>query len=149
MRRLWRHTIWHTDAIPPEEWKWRKLKRVWLPLYDLIAIGAGVWASLFGSPVLHVLFHKTVIDTAGIVLAVVATICLLGVVFPRLWRWEIAGKVTLVSLLGSYAVAVMLFRTNPDPSAGFVVFILALSLPLPIFRLDLLGEEIKERREGH
>lgn len=147
MRRLFGATIWHPDAIPPDEWKFRWLKRVLLPVYDLVAIGAGIWAALLGSPVLHALFDEPVIDVLGYMLTAVATVCLLGVVFPRLWRWEIAGKVMLVGLLLAYAGAVVLFRTNPDPSSGFVAFIIVLALPLPIFRLTLLGEEIKERRE--
>lgn len=147
MRRLWRASIWHPDAMPPDEWKYRSLKRLWLPVYDLLAIGAGIWAALFGSPVLHELFDGPVIDAMGILLTAVATVCLLGVIFPPLWRWEICGKVLLVALLGAYAAAVVLFRTNPDPGSGFVAFVIVLSLPLPIFRLTLLGEEIKERRD--
>ncbi|KAB1891063.1 hypothetical protein F6W69_10730 [Microbacterium oxydans] len=147
MRRVWLASIWHPDAIPPDEWKYRSLKRVWLPVYDLIAIGAGIWAALFGSPVLHELFDEPVIDTMGTLLAIVATTCLLGVAFPHLWRWEICGKALLVALLAAYAAAVVLFRANPAASAGFVAFIIVLALPLPIFRLTLLGEEIKERRE--
>lgn len=148
MRRLWRASIWHPDAIPPDEWKYRSLKRFFLPVYDLLAVGAGIWAALFGSPVLHELFDGQVIDVMGVLLATVATVCLLGVAFPRMWKWEIAGKVVLVALLGAYAAAVVLFRTNPDPGSGFVAFVIVLSLPLPVFRLALLGEEIKERREG-
>lgn len=150
MRALWRASIWHPDAIPPEEWKYRSLKRVWLPVYDLVTIGAGIWATLFGSPVLYELFGEPVIDAMGMLLTLVAAICLFGVAFPRLWRWEIGGKALLVALLAAYAGAVVLFRANPAASAGFVAFIIVLALPLPSFRLILLGEEIKERREeGH
>lgn len=148
LRALWRASIWHPDAIPPDEWKYRSLKRVWLPVYDLLAIGAGIWATLFGSPVLHELFAEPVIDAMGVLLTLVAAVCLLGVILPRLWRWEICGKVLLVALLAAYAAAVVLFRTNPAPSSGFVAFVIVLALPLPIFRLTMLGEEIKERREG-
>lgn len=146
-KRIARASIWHPYAIPPEEWKFRSLKRVWLPLYDAVAFGAGLWAALFGSPILHRLFEEPVVDLMGSLLAVTAIICFLGVAFPRLWRWEIGGKVILVALLGAYASAVLLFRTSPDPGAAFVSFVILLSLPLPVFRLHLLGEEIKERRE--
>lgn len=148
LRPLWRHSIWHPDAIPPDEWKYRSLKRVWIPLYDIIAVGAGLWAFLFGSPILHRLFAEGVVDFAGGVFAVAAMVCLAGVSFPHLWRVEIVGKVVLVALLGTYAVCVALFRSNPDPSAGFICFILILALPLPLFRLTLLGEEIKDRHDG-
>lgn len=145
--RLARASIWHPDAIPPDEWKFRSLKRLWLPVYDAIVILAGVWATAYGSPILHRLFHENVIDAMGMTLTVSAIVCLLGLAFPSLWRVEIIGKVTLVALLGGYAIAVMLFRTNPDPSAGFITFVLLLALPLPLFRLNLLGEEIKDRRD--
>lgn len=42
--RLWRASIWAPGAIPPEEWKYRNLKRVALPVYDAIAVLAGVHA---------------------------------------------------------------------------------------------------------
>lgn len=148
LRALGRATIWHPDAISPDEWKYRDLKRVWLPAYDVLAICAGVWAALYGSPVLHELFDEPVIDAMGVLLVIVATVCLLGVIFPKLWRWEICGKVLLIALIAAYAAAVVLFRSNPAPQSGFVAFVIILALPLPIFRLTLLGEEIKERREG-
>lgn len=147
LRRIGRSSIWHPDAISPDEWKFRNLKRVWLPFYDLVAFGAGIWAAMFGSPLLRSLFDDPVIDVMGFGLAFVALVCFLGVAFPRLWKVEIVGKVVLMSLLGTYAFTVAVFRTNPDPSAGFVAFVLVLALPLPLFRLLLLGEEIKERRD--
>lgn len=145
LRRVWAETIWHPDALPPDEWKYRTLKRFWLPLYDLVALTAGLWAWTFGSPILHRLFHEEVVDVAGAVFALAALVCLAGITFPRLWRFELGGKITLVSLLGAYAFAVAVFRTNPDPSAAFVSFVLILAIPMPMFRLQLLGEEIKER----
>lgn len=148
LRRVGRATIWHPDAIDVDEYKFRSLKRVWLPLYDAVAIGAGLWAALYGSPILRSLFDGPVITSMGVGLMLIATVCLMGVVFPALWRWEIVGKVALVALLASYAAAVVWFRPNLEPATGFVAFIIALTLPLPVFRLSLLGEEIKERREG-
>lgn len=147
-KKLWEASIWHRDAIPPEEFKYRSLKRVWLPVYDLIVMGAGIWATIFGSPLLHRLFPDDVIDLMGVLLAAAAFVCLCGVSFPRLWRVEIMGKIILVALLAAYAASVALFRLDPDPSAGFVVLVLILALPLPLFVLTLRGEEIKERREG-
>ncbi|WP_424462858.1 hypothetical protein [Pseudoclavibacter helvolus] len=146
-RRLWRASVWHPDALPIEEFKFRSLKRVWLPLYDAAAFGAGLWAIVFGSPILHRLFHPDVIDLLGALLAVAAAVCFAGVAFPSLWRVEIAGKLVLLMLLAAYALTIIAFRTNPQPEALFVVFILVLGMPLPFFRLSLLGEEIKERRD--
>lgn len=144
-RRLWRASIWSTDAIPADEWKYRNLKRVWLPLYDLIAVFAGVQAILFGSTILNRLFPPTLVDVLGAVMTVVATVCFAGVSFPRLWAVEIVGKVMLVGLVAGYVTTILLFSENPGPNL-FVVGMLTFGLPLAFFRLNLLGEELKERR---
>jgi hypothetical protein len=148
LRKFWRRSIWHPDSLPPEEWKYRWLKRIWLPAYDLLAIGAGIWAAAFGSPVLHRLLGENAfaMDALGIAFAIIATVCLAGVSFPGLYRLEIAGKAALVGLLGAYAGAVVLFNANGDITSWFVAFVILMTLPLPLFRLNLLGEEIKERR---
>lgn len=145
-KRLWRATIWHRDAIPPEEHKYRQLKRVYLPLYDGILVAAGLWATAYGSPVLHRLFSDDTVDVMGMALAVAGMVCFSGIAIPSFWLIEFIGKTVVIMLLGGYAGAVTLFRTNPDPSAGFIVFILALGLIPPFIRLTILGEEIKERR---
>lgn len=146
LRALWRASIWHPDALPPDEWKYRSIKRVWLPLYDLIVIGAGLWATAFGSPLLHRLFDESVVDVAGIGLAIAGMVCLMGVIFPAFWAVELLGKLAVLFLLAIYGACVAVFPTRPDPSAGFVVFILALGIIPPLIRLSILGEELKERR---
>ncbi|RKE60473.1 hypothetical protein [Microbacterium sp. AG238] len=143
--RLYRASIWHPDAIPPDEWKYRNLKRVWLPIYDLIAIFAGIQAVLFGSTILDRLFHPELVDLLGITMATIATVCLAGVAFPSLWRVEIIGKVLLVGLVAGYITSILLFSQRPEPNL-FVVGMLTFGLPLAFFRLNLLGEEMKERR---
>lgn len=145
MRAFWRETIWHPDAIPLDEWKYRNLKRVWLPVYDAIAIAAGVQAIIFGSTLLNRMFPPEIVDAFGIAMVLIATVCLFGVVFPRLWRVEIVGKVLLVGLIAGYVTTILLFSDNPGPNL-FVVGMLSFGLPLAFFRLSLLGEEYKERR---
>lgn len=147
-RHLWRRTIWHPRAIPPEEWKFRNLKRVWLPIYDLIAIWAGVQAVAYGSSILNRLFPPSLVDVLGVALAVAATVCLAGVIFPHLWKVEIVGKVLLVGLIAGYITMILLFGENPGPNL-FVVGMLTFGLPLAFFRLSLLGEEWKERKAGN
>ncbi|MEV8023410.1 hypothetical protein [Microbacterium sp. NPDC080220] len=147
IRRLWRASIWHPDAIPPIEWKYRNLKRLWLPVYDLIAIWAGVQAVLFGSSLLNRLFPALFVDTVGMVFTVAAFAALLGVAFPRLWAVEIFAKLVLVALVAGYVAAILLFSKTPEPNT-FVVGMLGWGLPLALFRLHMLGEEIKERRES-
>ena len=145
---LYERSIWHPSAIDPEEWKFRSLMRLWLPLYDLLAIGAGLWAAWFGSPILHRLFPESnTVDVLGYALAVIATACLVGVSFPRMPRVETIGKSLLIGLLTSYAGAIAIFNASGDITSWFVVFIVLMVLPLPLYRLSMLGEEKKERRE--
>ena len=145
--RLWRASIWHPEAIPPDEWKFRNLKRVWLPLYDLIAVFAGVQAVLFGSDLLNRIFDPVAVYLLGGVFITVSLTCLYGVSFPRAWAVEIVGKVILVGMIAGYITAILFFARPPGPSL-FVVGMLAFGLPLAMFRLNLLGEELKERRRA-
>lgn len=145
LSRIAAASIWHPDAIAPDEWKYRNLKRVWLPAYDVIAILAGIIAILQGSPLLNRLFTPLLVDAFGGCLAVVAAVCLAGVAFPRLWVVELVGKIILVALVAAYAATILIFPSTPLPN-HFVVLMLAFSVPLPLFRLNLLGEEHKERR---
>lgn len=148
LHRLWELSIWHPTAIEPDEWKFRNLMRVWLPIYDFLGIFAGLWAAGFGSPILHRLFPDGyTIDILGYALALISGVCMLGVVFPRIPRVETVGKMLLVGLLGSYAAAIGIFNASGEITSWFVVFIVLMVLPLPLFRLGMLGEEKKERRE--
>ena len=145
MRRLWRASIWHPAAIAPDEFKYRTLKRVWLPLYDLIAVYAGIQVILYGSRLLNEMFSDGWVDAFGAIFTMVAVVCLVSVSFPRLWGVEIIGKVLLVSLIAAYITMIVFFSTAPQPQF-FVAAMLAFGLPLALFRLNLLGEEIKQRR---
>lgn len=143
LRRLWRATIWSRGAIPASEWKYRNLKRVWLPVYDAIAIVAG-WAAMeFGSRLLFRIFDAELVDSVAGVYAAVAAVCLLGVSIPRLALVEVLGKVALVGLIAGYIAAIIFYSKNPpgEPPPWFIVSMLAGLLPMPLFRLSLLGEE--------
>lgn len=150
IRRLWAASIWAPDAIPIGEWKYRHLERVWLPIYDVLAIWAGVDAVLFGSRLLYRLFDQNVVDLVGALFAVVGVMCLLGVVFPRLWAVEVVGKLILVGMVTAYAFAIVLYLppAQSEPPNFFVMRILSLALPLALFRLTVLGQEWKEHRTG-
>lgn len=145
LRRLWRASIWHPAAIDPAEFKYRNLKRIWLPVYDLIAVYAGINVVLHGSRLLNEMFTEGWVDAFGITFIMVALMCLVAVSFPRLWAVEIIGKVLLVSMIAAYITTIVFFSTAPQPQL-FVAAMLAFGLPLALFRLNLLGEEIKQRR---
>lgn len=145
LKKLFAASIWAPGSIAVDEWKYRNLKRVWLPLYDLIAIYAGIQAILYGSTILNRLFAPYVVDLLGVAMTVVATVCLAGVAFPRLWAVEMVGKTLLVALVAGYVTTILMFSESPAPNL-FVVGMLTWGLPLAFFRLNLLGEELKERR---
>jgi len=145
LRAIARASIWHHSAIPADEWKFRSIKRVWLPLYNAIMLGAGLWALWFGSPILKRLFPGELIDVAGLSLAAAAAVCLLGRAFPMLWPVEFFGKLAIAFLLGGYAGTVAFFRQDPDPSGGFVVFILAAAIIPCMIGVSIIAEEWKER----
>lgn len=147
INRLWELTIWHPAAIDPDEWESRSLRRFWLPLFDLMLAAAGLWAFTYGSPVLRVLFSEKVINVAELSLTLSATMCLIGVVFPRLLNVELVGKIILLSLLGGYVLSVALFRLNHDPSAVFICLILVAAMIFPMYRLNLIGEQIKNKKD--
>lgn len=153
-KNLLRHTVWNRSNIPLEDYKYRNLQRVWLPLYDVIAIYAGVMGVLFGSPVLGEVFdgdrHGVIdpVDLATGTFTVVAIACLVCVIHPRLWAFEIVAKVLLVGMIGAYIFSVIAFGVRD--AAGipnlFVTGMLAFGLPLAMFRLDLLGQDVAEHR---
>lgn len=145
---LFAASIWHSGAIPKDEWKYRHLKRVWLPVYDFVAMVSGTLAFYFGSRLLYSILDAALVDVVGILYATIAAVCLLGVAFPKLWGVEIAGKVILVGLIVGYIAAIGLYSDIPagDPPSWFIMAMLAGLLPMPMFRLGLLGEEQVVRR---
>ena len=146
--RLLAQTVWHRDGIPAEDWKYRRLVRLWLPLYDIVAVVTGLSGLLFGSPLLDKLFTEEVTNVFTGTFVVVATATLMTVIFPCLWRVEIAAKVLLVGLVTAYIFTILVYG-SPGPTGLpnlFVAGMLAFGLPFALFRLDLLGQDILERR---
>ena len=138
LQRVYRQTIWHPDAVPDAEFKYRNLRRIWLPLFDALSIWIGFLAVQYGSTLLNKMFPVVVIDIAGSIFTLAATLALVGVVFPRLFLAEIVGKVVMVSLLGTYSVVIWI--------SFFVAGMLMLPLILPFAVLQIRGEEIKQRK---
>jgi len=142
-----RQSVWHPEALPVEEFKYRHLKRVWLPLFDLISVLIGYLAFVYGSRLLNLLYPEWMIDSVSAVFIGAAVVALAGVSFPRLWLPEIVGKVIMLGLLGVYSATVWRSFSLGEVQSGFVAAMLMVPLILPLFRLQLLGEEIKQRRK--
>jgi hypothetical protein len=124
--RIKRLTVWHpinTDPLDDDRWT----VRVWLPLYDGLAILAGLIAFYIGSPLMNRLFPSWVVDWTAIVFAVAGVITFFGVVIPRLWRVEIGGKVLMSFLMTTYAMLVLTFPSRDGQTNAFVTVILIMA----------------------
>lgn len=150
LRAVGRASIWHPDAIPLREQKYRSLKRVWVPAYDLLAVCAGLAGVVYGSRLLDRLYGDYTDLVAGF-FALVAMVCLLGVAFPRHWKVAFVGTSILVGMVIAYAFAILV---SPSPEqllakeapSWFIFTMLLLTLPLPVFYLELLATEWADRR---
>lgn len=146
MRRLWRQTIWAKGAIPLEEWKYRSLKRVWLPLVDVLFILGGLSAVRFGVPAINEFFPDALVDQWGYSLSVVAVVCLVGVAFVRLWWLEAAAKCLLLGLMVMYIAALLTLTRAGEDSRGFVFVIATISVIILLVRLSIIASEWATRR---
>lgn len=141
------HSVWATGAIPPEEWKYRNLKRVVFPGIDLVLTAAGLTAFTRGIPAITEFYPVWVTTILASVLTTAGVVSFLGVSFPKLWPMELVGKVILLGILVIYfaSLFVLTFFANDD-SRSFVMYI-ALGFIIPIgWRMGIAGVEWQERR---
>jgi hypothetical protein len=143
--RILSQSIWAPDAIPEEEWKYRHLKRVFLPLFDVIAIYVGMRAILSGIPAITLLFGVQMDQFIAGTFTAAAFGALIGVAFPRLWVLEMIAKTGLVTAIGVYGLALFLLSTA-DEARAVVSGITTLAAILPGWRLTMLASEWGVRR---
>lgn len=146
LNALYRNSIWHPDALDPDDFKYRNLKRIWLPAIDLLSILVGILAMVYGSNVLNEMYPGAFLNTVSAIFICASSVALVGVAFPRLWVPEVAGKLVMLGLLGGYSTAVWVSFFQGNTGSGFVAAMLMYPLFFPLFRLQLLGEEVKQRR---
>lgn len=146
MRRLWRQTIWARDAIPLNERKYRSLKRIWLPIVDLLYILGGLSAARYGVPAINEFFTDEVVDLFGYSLSAAALVCLVGVAFVRLWWLEIAGKCVLLGQMATSVTALVILTRAGDDQRGFVFVIATIATVPLLIRLTIVADEWADRR---
>lgn len=147
-RRIGRASIWHNDAIPADEWKYRNFKRVVLPVYDLLVVFAGASAVIWGMPSFREIYPEPVVDAIGWLLITVATICLLGVSFPRLYLVEMFGKAILIGIITAYLIALFGLAIQGVGAREFVMVVVSMTMPVPVYRMGMLGTEYRDRKSG-
>lgn len=144
MRKLLAASIWAKGAIPADEYKYRQLKRVWLPFYDVLIFTAGVVGARYGIPAVEEFFPTGLTDTLSLTFAALGVLCLIGVGFPLMWRLEAAAKSAVIGLLLGYVLALVFLTGGGDPARGFVSVIAIMACIIPTFRLGILGYEKRE-----
>lgn len=145
LRRIYRITIWHPLAIPIDEFKYRNLRRVWMPLYAAIGIYSGWKAVTQGSPLMNMLFPADLVDILGVVFTVAAVVAFVGIVIPSLWLPATLALWVIVGMIGSYIATIAIYGPTENPN-DFVLGMLGFGLPSAFAYLNLLGEDWKERR---
>lgn len=124
--RFKRLTVWHPiNTDPDDDDRWTV--RVWLPMYDVLAILAGWVAFWIGSPLLNRLFPEWIVNATAAWFFLAGAVTLVGVVIPKLWRIEVAGKVTMSFLLTTYALLVLAFPTQEAQNNSFITIILIMA----------------------
>lgn len=147
LRRLWRASIWHPDAIPPEEGQAsRELKRFVLPIFDVLVIVMGFNAVRYGMPSFDLIYSEAVATVAAWVLLAAGVCALVGIAFPRLWVAETIGKIAMVAVLGGYAGALWALLMAGEWGRAFVAAGLTAIIVLPMWNLARLGRERQRRR---
>lgn len=124
--RFKRLTVWHpinTDPTDDDRWT----VRVWLPLYDALAILLGIIAYWIGSPILNRLFPDWVVNWVAVIFIFAGLVTMIGVIIPKLWRVEIGGKVVMSFLLTTYALLVLTFPSVEAQNNSFVTVILIMA----------------------
>ena len=145
-RKIYQESIWSHGRIPPEEWKYRNLKRVMFPVIDVLFIIAGFTALKHGVPAIDAIFPEPVVDIFGYAVSFCATVCLIGVSFPKLWTLEIFGKTTLLGVMTCYFLSLFVLTFSGDYDRGFVLLIAAVAMAPIVWRITLLGSEWQYRR---
>lgn len=140
IRKLFAQTVWAKDAIPDDEWTTRHLRRIILPIADLLFIAAGILAAVFGIPAMGEFFPDLIIDCAAYSLAALGVVCLVGVSFPKLWRIEVVGKSGIVGLLVGYSTSLLLLTAEGDDRRGFAIAISLVAALVPVTRLLMLSD---------
>jgi hypothetical protein len=146
--RIYAQTIWHPDAIPEKDREYASpLKRVFLPLFDVIAVLAGWNAIHSGIPAIENSVPDAAANAVGYLFSFAALAALVGTAFPRLWRVEYIGKLGLFAILGVYLLALRVIGATDNGARDFVGCVVGMAMILPLLSLYLLGRRRRVERQ--
>lgn len=139
-------TIWSPEAVPLEEWKYRNLKRLALPITDILFILGGILGANFGIPAIDGIFPDWVADLGGYAFSLVGLCCLIGVALPKMWLFEIISKSGILGMIFGYILALVFAAVTERATVAYIIPMAAMTMILPIWRLSLLSAEARERK---
>lgn len=146
MRALWQQTIWAPGAIPLLERKYAgPLKWFVFPAFDIAMMIIAFRASYVGIPAIESMYPHPVARIIYIAWGVLAFICLVGAIFPRLWVLEIGGKITLFAVLILYFYALRVAAGDGSGTRDAISVFVLVATFIPALRLWILGSEIRTR----
>lgn len=146
MRWLARQTIWHPGAIPESEGEvGRDIKRWVLPTIDLLLIVGGILGLRGGLPTFAVIYNQAVATAASGAVLALASLCLIGVAFPRLWLIELTAKCGLALVLVTYSILLLALAAAEAGTRGFVAGVSAALCTIIVWRIVWLGRERRRR----
>jgi hypothetical protein len=147
VRRVARASIWAPGAIPKDELKYaHPLKRIFLPLLDVLIVIAGFYGVHSGIPSFDKLMPALASDILSLLFVAAGLVALFGISFPRLWAFEASAKYALVGMLGTYFVALTTVGGSSQ-TRDFIACLVLVTMPFMLFRLWILGDEWQARRE--
>jgi len=141
VKALLKHTVWASDAIPLDEWKYRNLRRVVLPFMDALLILGAISAAGLGVPALNEFFPSVATPIFAYSLLLASITSIVGVIFPKQWRLEISGKVAILGLMVGYLCSLVILVLDGDGNRAFIFFIAMVTIVIVIWRLSILGSE--------
>jgi hypothetical protein len=140
-------TVWNPGrfGIPPD--RYANLYRVYLPIFDVAMIAAGLGAIVYGSPAIIDLSDglTTFSFGWGIWTTAAATGALVGVVFPKLLRAEAIAKSALVTSSAVYLVCLLLLTSGGSTARFVAIGISSATVILSVWRLADIRIERLER----
>jgi hypothetical protein len=146
-RRALSRTIWAPGAIPEDETKYATpLKRVFLPLFDVVCVIAGIAAIHSGIPALDSQLPDLASRIIGYLFMAAALVALYGIATPTAWRIETVGKCILLFILACYFIALRILAGDGDGTRDFVSALVVGFSILPLIRLWILAFEREERK---
>jgi hypothetical protein len=146
LARLYRASIWHPDAIPLDEYKYRNSKRILFPLIDITILLMGAAAFVWGIPSLSTFYDKWVVNVYSITLSSAAVLAFIGVAFPSMWKLELGAKATMLGQFTTLAACLIFLTADGNDGRGYVAGLCVIAGLVVGYRISVLASEWQARK---